>query len=602
MSRLLKFVFACSLVVLVPGALACLLPHHLMPVTQPKMGAGDWVSPAVSGTWFDPARSGEGILVELLPNGTAIGTWFTYPPAGEDADQAWLSLQNGVVTGDTIRFPDVFRPRGTSFGAGFNPNDVVLERWGTLEMRFVDCNTAALTYAGPAAYGSGSRTLVRLTTLDELECSGTKDLTPTGARALTGLRARSGVWFVPSRSGEGWFIEELPNGNAVFFWFTFTPDGKQAWTSGVATRNGNRLESSETIITRGTRFGSAFSANDVQRIPWGRLNFEFSDCNTATASYASTIAGYGNGTRQSTRITLPASAVCIDGTPVVKVNGTWRAEPSTPPAPQSEHAAAVLGNRIYIAGGFGDLRGFKRFDSSTNTWTELPDLPGGRDHLASFALDGRIYVSGGQLEPGHNPSPGFVFDEAVGQWRAVPALPYNIGSQAAVLNGRAYIGNEDGSLVEFDARTETSRYIAPPTDGLQRDHAQVVAFLGEVWVLAGRFPENPSTAIYDPASQRWRAGPSLRRARGGFAAAVVDDQIVAGGGEILSSSPFRVEPTVEVYTAGGALWSFGPNLPVPVHGVTGSSLGGRFYVIGGARQAGTAGGAEGRMFSIQPVP
>lgn len=602
MSRLAKFAFACSLGLLVPAAMACFLPHHKMPATQAKLDPGDWVSPAVSGTWFDPARNGEGILVELLPNGRAIGTWFTYPAVGEDADQAWLSIQNGVVSGDTIRFADVYRPRGTSFGAGFNPNDVVLERWGTLEMRFTDCNTAVVTYAGPAGFGSGTRTLVRLTALDELECSGARDLLPTGARALSGLRARSGVWFVPTRSGEGWFIEELPNGNAVVFWFTFTPDGKQAWTSGVAVRNGNRLESSDTVITRGTRFGSAFSAADVQRIPWGRLDFEFSDCNTATASYASTVTGYGSGTRQSTRITLPASAVCIDGTPVVKINGTWREDPPTPPAPQSEHAAAVLDGRVYIVGGFGDLRGFKRFDVATNAWAELPDLPGSRHHLAAFALDGAVYASGGAVVAGGDTgSPGFRFDLASQQWQSVSTLPGIFGSHAATLNGRAYIGNEDGTLTEFDTASLTARQRGAAPNGLARDHSQVVAFLGEIWMIGGRFPETSSTAIFDPASGRWRVGPFMARARGGFAAAVVDDQIIVGGGEVLTGT-VRVEPTVEIYTAGGSGWRFGPNLPVPVHGVTGTSLGGRFHVIGGARQAGTAGGSDGRMFSIQPVP
>ncbi len=602
MSRLRKFAFACGLGVLVPAALACLLPHAPMPAAQPKMGAGDWVGPAASGTWFDPARDGEGILVEMLPNGTAIGTWFTYPAAGEAADQAWLSLQNGVVSGDTIRFLDVFRPRGTSFGAGFNPADVVLERWGTLQLRFMDCNTAELTYAGPPAFGSGTRTLVRLTTLDELECSGAKDLTPSGARALTGLRAKSGVWFVPSRNGEGWFIEELPNGSAALFWFTFTPDGKQAWITGVAARNGNRLEASQTFITRGTRFGSGFNASDVQRIPWGRLDFEFADCNNATTAYASTIEGYGSGTRQSTRITLPASAVCIDGTPVPKLGGAWRAEPTTPAPAQSEHGASVLDGRIYIVGGFGDVRGFKRFDTATAAWAELPDLPGGRDHLTSFAIPGSVYAVGGAPHPGGDTtSTGFRFDLASQQWEAVSSLPPIFGSHAAVLNGRAYIGSENGMLTEFDPATRLARDLGASPDGLSRDHSQVVAFLGEIWMIGGRFPETSSTAIYDPVSGNWRPGPFMSRVRGGFAAAVVEDQILVGGGEVVTGTA-RVEPSVEVYTAGGAGWRFGPALPVPVHGVPGASVGGRIYVISGARQAGTTGGTDGRMFSLEPVP
>jgi hypothetical protein len=44
-----------------------------------------WPGPAVSGSWYDPARSGEGLIVQFLPNGKALVIWFTYPAAGEAA-------------------------------------------------------------------------------------------------------------------------------------------------------------------------------------------------------------------------------------------------------------------------------------------------------------------------------------------------------------------------------------------------------------------------------------------------------------------------------------------------------------------------------------
>ena len=47
--------------------------------------------------------------------------------------------------------------------------------------------------------------------------------------------------------------------------------------------------------------------------------------------------------------------------------------------------------------------------------------------------------------------------------------------------------------------------------------------------------------------------------------------IVIGGGEVLST-PFRNEPTVEVYTAGAEAWRLGPDLPIAVHGVTGAAI------------------------------
>ena len=87
------------------------------------------------------------------------------------------------------------------------------------------------------------------------------------------------------------------------------------------------------------------------------------------------------------------------------------------------------------------------------------------------------------------------------------------------------------------------------------------------------------------------------RARGGFAAAVVGDQIVIGGGENINGA-FRLEPSVEIYTAGRNDWQFGPDMPIAVHGVAAGGLNGRFYVVSGSTAPGTAVGNTGKLHSI----
>ena len=115
----------------------------------------------------------------------------------------------------------MIRPQGARFGAAFDPAAVRLEPWGTLELRYTECSEAVLSWHGPAAYGSGTRTLTRLSSLNELGCSGTRALTPNGGRALSGLRSRSGAWYVPERSGEGWLVEDLADGHSIVYWFTY---------------------------------------------------------------------------------------------------------------------------------------------------------------------------------------------------------------------------------------------------------------------------------------------------------------------------------------------------------------------------------------------
>jgi N-acetylneuraminic acid mutarotase len=564
-----------------------------------------WPGPAVSGAWFDPARSGEGIILQFLPNGQALATWFTYPAASDNnpgSEQAWLITDGSSIEGGKIKFARVLQPQGGVFGDAFDPARITSPLWGTMELEFRDCNVMTLRYTGPAAFGSGERTMTRLTALDQLDCAGGRTLTATGARALDGMRAKSGAWFVPSRSGEGWMVEELADGRAVVYWFTYDPQGRQAWTLGVGTRNGNRIDITENNITRGTRFGSGFNPAAVQLVRWGTLSLTFTDCNNVDVTYASTLPGYGSSARRATRLTAMAGAVCFDAAPQVKTNGAWSEAASLPSPLQSELAATVLDGKLYALGGFGDPTGFKRYDPATNTWATLPPMPAGRDHLAAFAIDGGVYYSGGAAssDTGQNIA-AYRYDVASNRWDARSEINLsNFGSHAATLNGRAYIGSSDGGLREYDPVQRAFRRLSPAPSGRARDHSQVVTFLGEIWMIAGRSPETATVVIYDPVTERWRAGPSIQRARGGFAAAVLNDQIIIGGGEIVNGA-LRVEPTVEIYTAGKDSWSFGPNLPVAVHGTAGAAINGRFYVVSGSTIAGSESGQTGRLFSFTPM-
>jgi hypothetical protein len=569
------------------------------PIAEPLVVSGDpvRVGPWVSGSWYDPERSGEGFIVQYLPDDRALAMWFTFPAAGEEGAQAWILAQDGYVDGNTLRFPTVYRTFGGTFGDAFDPDAIERVAWGTLDIGFDDCNRATATYTGPATHGSGTRTLTRLSSLDELQCDGSRDLTPAGARALSGLRSTSGAWFVPNRSGEGWFIENLPDARSLVYWFTFDPQGHPAWTLGVGTRSGNRIVVQENAITRGTRFGPDFNPDDVERELWGTLTFEFSGCDSARVDYASVLPGYGSRRHDAVRLTRLAGAPCIDGTPKPRLAGTWTEKASLPAASQSEHAVTTLDGQLYALGGFGDLRAFKRFDPEANQWTRLPDLPAGRHHLAAFALDGGVFFVGGEMEGGGDQSvAAFRYDVADGTWSSRPELRFMFGSHAAVLHGRAYIGSQFGSLQEYDPRSREVRFI-PQMDATPRDHSQVVAFLDEIWVIAGRQPETRKVSIYDPVSDRWRAGPSVARWRGGFAAAVVGHQIVIGGGEVLGATA-QLEPSVEVYTAGEDVWRFAAPLPVPVHGVAGAAIDDGVFVVSGSTIAGSRFGATGRVFAI----
>jgi hypothetical protein len=584
------------------AALACDAPHPLRSrlAAVSKDGAADsryWIGPGVSGAWFDPARSGEGVVLQLLPDGRAFLVWFTYPAAGETGTATWLLGAEGRREGSRLVFEAVAEPAGARFGDAFREDAVSFRPWGRVELDFVSCTRLTLRWQGRDGYGSGERVLGRLSVLDEIDCAGSRRLTASGGRALDGLRSRSGAWFVPGRAGEGWLIEELAGGQSLVYWFTYDAEGRQLWLVGNGRREGDRLQVDTLLQGGGTRFGSGFDPAAVALQPWGSLQIDFDSCQRATLRYASSRPGFGSAERVAERLTTLAGAPCLDPLPAGLRGLGWRERASTPLPAQSELAVTSLDGQLYALGGFGAPRGFRRYDPVANVWATLPDLPAGRDHLAAFALDGGVYYSGGApLGPGQQDVAAFRFDVAGSRWEPVPELAFHFGSHAAVLNGYAYIGNAPGSLQQFDPRGRHVRSIAAP-DFTQRDHSQVVAFMDEIWVIAGRSPETRSVAIYDPVAERWRAGPPIRHARGGFAAAAVGRQIVITGGEVLEQALY-VEGRSELYEAGAEAWEPAPDLPVPVHGTAGAGIDGRFLVVGGATEAGTTRGAAGRTFEL----
>ena len=546
-----------------------------------------WVGPAQSGSWFTPERSGEGFTLQVLEDGSAVALWFTYPPVGAPGAQAWIYADGGRVEGDRIRFTQAYTTRGPRFGPGYDRNQLQLLPWGTLEFRFTACNDAEVTYAGPASWGSGTRRLARLTHLAELECTGKRRLGSNGARSIEGLRGRSGSWFDPTHNGEGWTVEELPDGRTLVYWFTYDAAGEQAWTVGDAVSGpGGRVTIEANLRPVGARFGGAFDPAQVQRLPWGRLELEFEDCNAGQVRYASTDAAFGSGALRPVRLSNIAGITCVDGTPAVPASGAWSRGADMPVA-LSEIATAVIGNSAYVVGGIPNFSSFLRYDLATNQWQALPDTPNGRHHAVAIAIDGEVLVSGG-FGVGGAPR-GARFSIASGTWEASSMMPPAAASGGARFGGHAWFGDMSGALWQHDPRTGHARQFMPDFRA-PRDHSQVVAFQGELWMIGGRtelVSESASVSIFDPASETWRAGPAMRAARAGFAAAATPSVLLVAGGEILSGA-FRTLSSVEAIGAGQQEWTALPNLPTAIHGVGGAVFGNAFFVIGGSTRAGNA--------------
>jgi len=124
-----------------------------------------------SGAFFDPARNGEGIFTQWLTNGSVVVIWYTYDSQG---NRLWIinDAARTTVSGNKVTATMLFPSSTTSFGAGFDPSEVVLSDWGTVTLDYqAGCNALTFGYnSSVSGFGAGSFNYVRLTTLSGTSC------------------------------------------------------------------------------------------------------------------------------------------------------------------------------------------------------------------------------------------------------------------------------------------------------------------------------------------------------------------------------------------------------------------------------------------------
>ncbi len=108
----------------------------------------------------------------------------------------------------------------------------------------------------------------------------------------------SGLWFDPSRDGEGFalVISETEAGpTAVVSYYTYDNQKQSIFLVGSQSlSSGATSLSIPVIITSGAKFGDAFKSTDVVRTPAGTLSFRFTSCNAGVVDYNLTSLGSGS--------------------------------------------------------------------------------------------------------------------------------------------------------------------------------------------------------------------------------------------------------------------------------------------------------------------
>ncbi len=185
----------------------------------------------LTGSWFEPATSGQGIEVEFFPNlvapGTAFvqGAWFTFDvaPAGGAERERWYTFSGNAQSGHADVPITLYQNVGGNFNA---PPTTGATPVGIGTLAFADCNNATLAYTFSDGSGrSGSIALTRL--LSNVTCAA--GAAPTANADF----AFSGNWFDAATSGQGFVFEVNPVTPFFFLtWYTYAPAGQAAGAAG----------------------------------------------------------------------------------------------------------------------------------------------------------------------------------------------------------------------------------------------------------------------------------------------------------------------------------------------------------------------------------
>ncbi len=124
----------------------------------------------LSGSYFDVARDGEGIVVEWLTNGQVLVIMFTYDLSG---NQFWV-LGIGTPDGDSVTMDAIYAADSTSWGSAFDPDEISLENWGTFSLDWDgECDSVEFGYNSVIpGFGSAVREYQSLSKLAGTECPG----------------------------------------------------------------------------------------------------------------------------------------------------------------------------------------------------------------------------------------------------------------------------------------------------------------------------------------------------------------------------------------------------------------------------------------------
>lgn len=266
----------------------------------------------------------------------------------------------------------------------------------------------------------------------------------------------------------------------------------------------------------------------------------------------------------------------------------WLDGPALPEG-RLEPAVVAAGDALWVIGGFDDGIEVTAttwiLDDGADAWRAGPDAPAALSHACVAAIDDTIYgLVGTEFTP---TAEAWALDPDTATWRALAPMPEARGAAAVIVDGARIVlaGGSDAAaslatVIAYD--TATDAWSSLPGLPSPRSHAiGARAPDGSIVVIGGTATLDATQPIADVLAlvdATWEARAPMPTARGGCAAATLDDVVICAGGEAATSA-LRV---TEAYDLVVDTWTTLDPLPRGRAGTGGAAMAGRLWVPGGA--------------------
>ncbi len=157
---------------------------------------------------------------------------------------------------------------------------------------------------------------------------------------------------------------------------------------------------------------------------------------------------------------------------------SWSELPALPAA-RSSHDAAIIGDTIYVVGGW-KMAGNEQtiwhttalsmdLSKAEPSWTELPTPPFQRRAIATVAHDGKLFVIGGMTDDGAPTRAVDIYDPATQKWESVGALHgeeemAGFGASGWSADGELIITTYEGDIQSYDAKSKSWKVLGKTAD------------------------------------------------------------------------------------------------------------------------------------------